>query len=92
MTSSSHPGDEQAMISSILLGNCALFHELIRPHEQKVYAIAYSLLRDEVEAEEVAIGVLLAAFRRLCDLDTGKQFSAWLIGATIDAACSRISP
>jgi DNA-directed RNA polymerase specialized sigma24 family protein len=78
------------MISAILLGDCALFHELIRPYDQRVYAVAYCLLHDEIAAEEVAIGVFLAALRRLCDLDTGKQLGAWLIGSTIDAAYSRL--
>jgi DNA-directed RNA polymerase specialized sigma24 family protein len=90
MTSSLKRGNEHAMISAILLGDCALFHELIRPYEQRVYAVAYCLLHDEIAAEEVAIDVFLGALRRLCDLDTGKQFGAWLIGSTIDASCSRL--
>ncbi|WP_260734537.1 RNA polymerase sigma factor [Tunturiibacter lichenicola] len=90
MISPSKRDGEQAMISAILLGDCALFHDLIRPHERKVYAVAYALLRDEVAAEEVAIGVCLAAFRRLSDLDTVKEFGAWLIGFTIEASCTKL--
>jgi RNA polymerase sigma-70 factor (ECF subfamily) len=89
MTSSSKHGDEQTMISAILNGDCALFHELIRPHERKVYALAYALLRDEVAAEEVAIGVFLAALSNLHGLDRRKPFDAWLNSLTIAAACSR---
>jgi len=78
------------MISAIQFGDRALFHDLIRPHERRVYAVTYALLRDEVAAVEVSVGVCVAALRNLSDLDTAKDFGTWLIGLTIEACCTRL--
>ena len=45
---------DHALIARILAGERELFHELVRPCEKSVYFAAYSLLRNEQDAEDVA--------------------------------------
>ena len=82
--------DEQLAIAAILDGNFALFHDLIRPYERIVYSLAYSLLRNEMIAEEVAIEVFLSAFRKLVSLRGERSLDNRLIGITIERACNRL--
>ena len=42
MAGTTETRDEAQMIASIIAGESHLFHELIRPYERKVYAMAQS--------------------------------------------------
>jgi RNA polymerase sigma-70 factor (ECF subfamily) len=90
MTEISEGRDEAQIIASILAGNTQEFHELIRPHERSVYAMALSLLRNEADAEEAAQEAFLKAFRNLARFRGESKFSTWLISITLNEARSRI--
>ena len=52
----SDPGHEHeaALIGRIQSGERELFYELIRPYERRVFVIAFTILRNEADAEDVA--------------------------------------
>lgn len=82
--------DESRMIASILAGETQLFHELIRPYERRVYAMALSFLRNEADAEDVAQEAFLKAFRNLAGFRGDAKFGTWLVSITLNEARSRI--
>jgi RNA polymerase sigma-70 factor, ECF subfamily len=82
--------DESRMIASILAGDAQLFHELIRPYERRVYAMALSFLRNEADAEDVAQEAFLKAFRSLASFRGDAKFGTWLVSITLNEARSRI--
>jgi RNA polymerase sigma-70 factor, ECF subfamily len=82
--------DESCMIASILAGDAQLFHELIRPYERRVYAMALSFLRNEADAEDVAQEAFLKAFRSLASFRGDAKFGTWLVSITLNEARSRI--
>jgi RNA polymerase sigma-70 factor (ECF subfamily) len=71
--------DESALIERIRKGDKALFYELIRPYERSVYLSAYSVLRNQADAEEVVQETLLKAFTHLDQLRENDKFKAWLL-------------
>ena len=78
--------DEAQMIVSIIAGDSQLFHELIRPYERRVYAMALSFLHNEADAEDAAQEAFLKAFRNL---------SSWTVRSPADcnlATRVRIGP
>jgi RNA polymerase sigma-70 factor, ECF subfamily len=82
--------DESRMIAAILAGETHLFHELIRPYERRVYAMALSFLRNEADAEDVAQEALLKAYRNLASFRGDARFGTWLVSITLNEARSRI--
>lgn len=90
MTEISDTTDEAQIITSILAGNTHLFHDLIRPHERSVYAMALSLLHNEADAEDAAQEAFLKAFRNLSNFRGESKFSTWLISITLNEARSRL--
>jgi RNA polymerase sigma-70 factor, ECF subfamily len=82
--------DEPRMIASILAGDAHLFHELIRPYERRVYAMALSFLRNEADAEDATQEAFLKAFRNLASFRGDAKFGTWLISITLNEARSRI--
>jgi RNA polymerase sigma-70 factor, ECF subfamily len=82
--------DESRMIASILAGDGHLFHELIRPYERRVYAMALSFLRNEADAEDATQETFLKAFRNLASFRGDAKFGTWLVSITLNEARSRI--
>jgi RNA polymerase sigma-70 factor, ECF subfamily len=82
--------DESRMIASIIAGETRLFHELIRPYERRVYAMALSFLRNEADAEDAAQEAFLKAFRNLASFRGEAKFGTWLTTITLNEARSRI--
>jgi RNA polymerase sigma-70 factor (ECF subfamily) len=82
--------DEAQIIASIIAGNTQLFHDLIRPYERSVYAMALSLLHNEADAEDVAQEAFLKAFRNLRNFRGESKFSTWLISITLNEARGRL--
>ena len=81
--------DEPALIERIRQGERALFHELIRPYERGVYLAAYSILRNEADAEEVAQESILKAFMHLGQLREEEKFKSWLLLIVVNEARMR---
>ncbi len=82
--------DESQMITSILAGEAHLFHQLIRPYEQRVYAMALSFLHNEADAEDVAQEAFLKAYRNLASFRGEAKFGTWLVSITLNEARSRL--
>jgi RNA polymerase sigma-70 factor (ECF subfamily) len=90
MTGISDSTGEEQIIASILAGNTHLFHDLIRPHERSVYAMALSLLHNEADAEDAAQEAFLKAFRNLANFRGEAKFGTWLISIALNEARSRL--
>jgi RNA polymerase sigma-70 factor (ECF subfamily) len=82
--------DEAAMVVAILAGDSQLFHELIRPYERRVYAMALGFLRNEADAEDAAQEAFLKAFRNLSSFRGEARFGTWLVSIVLNEARSRI--
>ena len=82
--------DESRMIAAILAGDNDLYHDLIRPYERSVYKMAFSFMKNESDAEDVAQESFLKAFRKLADFRGQAKFSTWLISITLNEARGRL--
>jgi RNA polymerase sigma-70 factor (ECF subfamily) len=87
----SDPGHEHeaALIGRIQSGERELFYELIRPYERRVFVIAFTILRNEADAEDVAQDAFLKTFKYLAQFRFESRFSTWLIQVAINEARQR---
>lgn len=81
---------EAEIIASILAGDTQRFHDLIRPYEGSVYAVAFTLLKNQADAEEVAQEAFLKAYRALAGFRSEAKFSTWLVSITLNEARNRL--
>lgn len=77
---------ERELIRRIVDGEHELFYELIRPHERKVFGVAFTLLRNEADAEDAVQEAALKAFKNIDKFRAESRFSTWLIQITINVA------
>ena len=83
-------GGEQELIERILAGQKDLFYQLIEPHQRRIYLAAWSILRNEADAEDAAQDAILKAFTHLAQFRVEARFSTWLIQIAINEARMRI--
>jgi RNA polymerase sigma-70 factor, ECF subfamily len=84
----SDPGREHeaALIERIQRGERELFYELIRPYERRVFVIAFTILRNEADAQDAVQDAFLKAFKYLAQFRYESRFSTWLIQVAINEA------
>jgi RNA polymerase sigma-70 factor (ECF subfamily) len=68
---------ERLLIPRILAGERELFHDLIRPYERGAFGLAYSILRNQEDAEEAVQQAMLNIFSRLDQLEDVDKFKQW---------------
>jgi len=81
--------DEPTLIECIRAGDTSLFLDLIRPYERSIYLIAYSVLKNEADAEDTAQETVLKAFQHLDQLRSNTSFKSWLLHIAMNEARMR---
>jgi RNA polymerase sigma-70 factor, ECF subfamily len=83
------PGEDN-LIRQICGGQKELFCTLIAPYQRTVYSVAYSVLNNAADAEEVAQEAFLKALKNLTNFRAESKFSTWLIQITLNEARGRL--
>jgi RNA polymerase sigma-70 factor, ECF subfamily len=78
--------DEAQMIIAVLNGQAGVFAELVRPYEPVLFRVAFAMLRNQADAEDVTQETLLRAFRKLQSFRSEARFSTWLMSIAMNEA------
>jgi RNA polymerase sigma-70 factor (ECF subfamily) len=81
---------DEEVVARVLGGDTGLFEILLRRHNQKLYRMARSVLRDEGEAEDVIQQAYVKAYSNLGQWQGRAQFSTWLTRIAFHEALARI--
>ncbi|PKV63287.1 RNA polymerase sigma factor [Pontibacter ramchanderi] len=81
---------DSAVVERILGGEVSLYELLMRRHNQKLYRVVRSYLKQEQEVEDVMQETYLQAFEKLSQFRNEALFSTWLIRIGINKALSRL--
>src|SRR6266478_7792801 len=80
---------EQDLLRRVQAGEKQLFYELVKPYERRIYAAAFSVLRNEAEAEDAAQEDVVKAFTHIQQFRAEARFSTWLIQIAVNEALMR---
>jgi RNA polymerase sigma-70 factor (ECF subfamily) len=69
---------DYALLRRLARGEEAALTELVRRHQQRVYQIAYRLLRDPLEAEDAAQEVFIKVYENAHRFEPKASVAAWL--------------
>src|SRR5438067_6887000 len=81
--------DEQ-VASRVLAGETSLYELLMRRYNQRLYRVAYSILRDATEAEDVMQDAYVRAYEHLSQFAGRARFSTWLTRIAVYEALARL--
>jgi len=80
---------DEGLVAGVLAGQTALFEELMRRYNQRVYRVARAIVKNEAEAEDVMQQAYLNAYTHLDQFAGRAQFSTWLTRIVIHEALGR---
>ncbi len=80
---------EQDLLRRVQAGEKQLFYELVKPYERRVYTAAFSVLRNQAEAEDAAQEAVVKAFTHIQQFRAEARFSTWLIQIAVNEALMR---
>lgn len=80
---------DEVLVAGVLSGKTALFEELMRRYNQRVYRVARAIVKNEAEAEDVMQQAYLNAFTHLQQFAGRALFSTWLTRIVIHEALGR---
>lgn len=81
--------NEEFYIQQVIKGDTAAFAEIVRHYKDLVFTIAFRILKNAEEAEEVAQDSFLKAFRNLSTFRNEAKFSTWLFRIAYNGALSQ---
>lgn len=82
--------EEADLIVRAQAGDAAAYESLVREHQAAAFRLAYLLLGDADDAEDVAQEAFVAAFRALGRFDVMRPFRPWLLTITANLARNRL--
>src|SRR5271155_968641 len=81
-TAASMDSAERIMVMAALAGDDEAFETVIRTYSRRVYIVAYSILQDKSEAEDIVQDTFLKAHQQRRQLRDPEKFPAWLLTVT----------
>ena len=81
--------EERALIQRCLDGDASAFEPLVERYRQRVWRLAYQLLRDREEAWDCAQEAFVRAFHSLGSFRGQSAFYTWLFRITVNVATDR---
>jgi len=81
---------ESDLIASARRGDVAAWEALVRDHQDAAFRLAYLLVGDADEAEDVAQEAFVRAFRALDHFDASRPLRPWLLRITANLARNRL--
>ncbi len=79
-------GSDEVLVGRIQAGDARAFEALVRRHQDRIFSVAYRILGDPADAEEVASATFLKVFQRAATYDPRWKVSTWL-GRVVANCC-----
>lgn len=81
---------DAALVAQARKGDQAAFEQLVRRHQRYVFNVAYRVLGDTVEAEDVTQEAFVRAWRGLAGFREQARFTTWLYRITHNLCLNRL--
>lgn len=82
--------DDKLLVAESKEGNAVAFEELIARHRDKIYARAFSMMRNEDEALDLSQEAWIKAWQRLKQFQGDSSFATWMTRIVINLCLDQI--
>src|SRR5260370_11563897 len=89
VATSQEPLSDEEVVARVLAGETAMFEIVLRRHNQRLYRVARSILRNDTEAEDVMQDAYVRAYEHLNQFARRAKFSTWLTRIAVHEALAR---
>src|SRR2546428_11053979 len=82
--------DDPTLVRAAQRGNMAAFEELVARHRDKIYARAYSMMRNEEEGIDLSQEAWVKAWQRLKQFQGESSFGTWMTRIVINLCLDQL--
>ena len=91
MTVKAHSSaDDQTLVRASQRGDMAAFEELVARHRDRIYARAYSMMRNEEEAVDLSQEAWVKGWQRLRQFQGDSSFGTWMTRVVINLCLDQL--
>src|SRR5258707_8451459 len=91
MTEKDHSSaEDQKLVRAAQKGDMSAFEELVARHRDKIYARAFSMMRNEQEAIDLSQEAWVKAWQRLVQFQGDSSFATWLTRIVINLCLDQL--
>src|SRR6267154_4653752 len=91
MTETDHSAaDDRALVRAAQAGDMAAFEELVVRHRDKIYARAYSMMRNEDDAVDLSQEAWVKGWQRLKQFQGESSFATWMTRIVINLCLDQL--
>ncbi len=91
MKAKTDPPNDPELVARSQAGDPAAFEQLVKRYQQKVFGIAYGIVRNREEACDVTQDTFIRAFRHLKKFKGASSFYTWLYRITVNLSLDAVS-
>jgi RNA polymerase sigma-70 factor, ECF subfamily len=81
---------DEEVVARVLAGEVGLFEVLMRRHNQRLYRVTRTIVRDETEAEDVMQETYVRAFAALSQFEGWARWATWVTRIAVNEALARV--
>src|SRR5438045_8092523 len=78
--------NDAAVVAQVLAGDREAFGELVERHSRQIFRVAFRVVGNEQDAEEVVQETFLRAYKRLEKFESRSSFSTWVYRIAVNCA------
>ena len=91
MTANDHSStDDQTLVRAAQRGDMVAFEELVTRHRDKIFARAYSMMRNEEEAIDLSQEAWVKGWQRLQQFQGESSFGTWMTRIVINLCLDQL--
>jgi RNA polymerase sigma-70 factor (ECF subfamily) len=78
--------NERELIERICKGELEAFRQMVEKYKKKIYYLAYDIIDDHHEAEDISQEVFIKVYRNISKFRKEAKFSSWIYQITVNAS------
>lgn len=82
--------NEQALVDRFCSGDVSAFQDIVERYKKKVYYLAYDIIGDHHDAEDISQEVFIKVFRSLKNFRRDAKMSSWLYQITVNTSIDSV--
>ena len=81
---------EEALVKDFQAGNLDAYDKIVELYQKRIYALSFNLMRNQMDAQDVAQDVLITLFKKIHTFQGKSAFSSWVYRITLNSSYMKL--
>ncbi len=81
---------DEVLVRDLKAGKLEAFDQIVEIYQRKIYALAFNMTRNQMDAQDVVQEVLLSIYRKIDTFQGKSAFSSWVYRITLNASYMKL--